>query len=148
MIYDSLTNFCKYVSVHQLFPYVLKYIDNHNLPDLAIGEHLIHDGIKAIVDEYDTKEINEGKIECHRKYIDIQIMIIGKEYIGVCRKEDFAEDAYSEEEDCQELEGEADLIKFEKNYFMIFFPEDGHMPGIKYRNAGNKVKKVVFKIPV
>jgi biofilm protein TabA len=148
MIYDSLTNFSKYISVHRLFPVVAEYINSHNLHDLSIGEHQISDGIKVIVDEYNTKEINEGTIECHRKYIDIQIMISGKEYMGICRKEDCTEDTYSDKDDCQELKGEADWIKFEQNYFMVFFPEDGHMPGIKYKNKSNKVKKVVFKIPV
>jgi YhcH/YjgK/YiaL family protein len=146
MIYDSLSNFPKYSSVHRLFPCVAEYINSHNLHDLSIGEHQISDGIKAIVDEYQTKEISESAIECHRKYIDIQVIISGKEYMGTCRKEDCVEKEYSEKDDCQELKGEAALIKFEQNYFMIFFPEDGHMPGIKYKDTNRKVKKVVFKI--
>jgi YhcH/YjgK/YiaL family protein len=148
MIYDSLVNFRKHIDVHRLFSKVAEYIDSHNLHDLSIGEHQISDGIKAIVDEYDTKEISEGAIECHRKYIDIQIMISGKEYMGICRQEDCVGNEYNEKDDCRELEGEVALIKFEQNYFMIFSPEDGHMPGIKYKDANKKVKKVVFKVPV
>lgn len=148
MIYDSISNFKRYLTVHPNFISVSEFISNYNLSELSMSEFYICNGIKVMINEYETKELEKGIIECHRKFIDIQILLSGEEYIGINRKEKAKEKKeYNEEKDYQELSGDYCLTKLETGYFVIFYPEDGHMPGIKVENK-NKVRKIVFKIPV
>lgn len=44
-------------------------------------------------------------------------------------------------------EGEGDWLRLDAQYFMILFPQDGHMPSVAIAEP-QKVRKVVVKIPV
>lgn len=148
MIHDSLGNFSRYLHVHRCFGPLLEFITSRDLEKFEPGEYHIYNGMKAIVSEYDTKDLADASIECHRKYIDMQLVLSGEEYVGVCRKENCTERTlYDPERDYQELSGEYSLLRLQRRFFMLFFPEDGHMPGIK-TDKKELVKKVVFKIPV
>ncbi|MBF0398913.1 MAG: YhcH/YjgK/YiaL family protein, partial [Desulfobacterales bacterium] len=126
-----------------------EFIKNKDLSKIDIGKHDVNDkGVFAIVSEYKTKEISETFIECHRKYIDIQIILNGNEKIGICNKQDCTSAPYNEEQDYQKLEGELSFISLKAGLFAIFFPDDGHMPQVKHKNIPENVKKVVFKVPV
>jgi biofilm protein TabA len=116
---------------------------------MAEGRHEVNGhGAFVLIKEYLTKDISETFLECHRKFIDIQILSKGLEKIGVCNKDGCKELSYDADKDLQKLEGELDFIKIDRNSFVIFFPDDGHMPELKYGNAPEKVKKIVFKVPV
>jgi YhcH/YjgK/YiaL family protein len=54
---------------------------------------------------------------------------------------------YDDEKDFLLLEGEGDFLKFDKDSFIIVFPQDAHMPGIIF-DTPNKVKKVVLKVRI
>jgi biofilm protein TabA len=149
MVFDTLTNFKNYQALHPQFPHVLKFLNSTKLEQLALGRHEIKDSACfALVSEYTTKSINEGVIECHRKYIDIQIIVQGTEAIGICPLSTCAAAAYDPEKDFQKLEGEVSFIALRTGDFAIFFPQDGHMPGVNYQDKIEKVKKVVVKVPV
>jgi YhcH/YjgK/YiaL family protein len=86
-------------------------------------------------------------IECHRRHIDIQILIRGVEEIGVCHRFDAVVSAWDEERDFETLEGDVDFITLRPGSFVIFLPQDGHMP--KIRHGGSvSVRKIVIKVPV
>ena len=105
-------------------------------------------GAIALISEYDTKPVSEGFIEFHRKFIDVQIVIRGREKIGIANKINCRELEYDEEKDLGRLEGQTDFISLDTDNFVIFFPQDGHMPQISCSDKREKVKKVVFKIPL
>ena len=86
MIYDSLANFPAYITIHPLFRTVLEFIDNENIASLEKGKVNLSGGIYAIVHEYETKDRKDTFIECHKTYIDIQIILAGMEQIGICNK--------------------------------------------------------------
>jgi YhcH/YjgK/YiaL family protein len=100
------------------------------------------------VSEYTTKSKSESMIESHQKYIDIQIIVQGIETIGICPKSACTAAPYDPEKDFQKLEGEVGFITMQPDSFAVFFPQDGHMPGVQYNNKAAKVKKVVVKVPV
>ena len=54
---------------------------------------------------------------------------------------------YDEKDDYILLLGEASRITLNKGDFVIAFPEDAHIPALKYKNS-EKVKRAVVKIPV
>ncbi|MBF0223997.1 MAG: YhcH/YjgK/YiaL family protein [Desulfobacterales bacterium] len=149
MIFDKLNNFETYICIHPYFEDVFYFIKNNDLTQMTIGMHVINgQGIYASVSEYKTKKKSEAFIECHKKYIDLQIILKGNEKIGICNKADCIEYEYNEETDLQKLEGEVDFVSLKSSFFVIFFPHDGHMPQVGYNNIEEVVKKIVFKIPV
>jgi biofilm protein TabA len=148
MIYDALSNFRNYLSIHPLFSLVLDFINSHDLAAIEIGRTTVAQGVYAVVSEYTTDCIENKFIECHKRYIDIQIIVAGIEQIGICAKNECKIiDEYDEEKDLEKLEGKIDLITLKNGSFAIFFPQDGHVPGLKIGNKENRVKKAVFKIP-
>jgi YhcH/YjgK/YiaL family protein len=149
VIYDSLTCFNKYLPIHPLFKVVLNFINNNNLSDINVGKIDIAQGVYALMVEYTTNDIKSKFIECHTRYIDIQIVVAGIEQIGICNKKECKIiGTYNEEDDYEKLEGKLDLITLKNGYFAVFYPHDGHVVGLKIRNKEGAVKKIVFKVPV
>lgn len=149
MIFDALSYLRNYLPCHPMFPKVLDFINSHNLSDIEIGKVDVGEGVYAMISEYQTDDIKNKFIECHKKCIDIQIVIDGAEQIGICDKNECKIiEEYDKEKDLEKLEGRTDLITLRKGYFVIFFPQDGHAPGLKVGNSENRVKKAVFKVPL
>lgn len=148
MVFDSIENFSNYLCLHPHFNNVYDFIKGNNMSDMAEGRYEVDShGAFALVKEYVTKDLSETFVECHRKFIDIQILLKGIERIGICNKAECKEYAYDPDKDLQKLDGELSFIKMDRNYFAIFFPHDGHMPELKYGDLQEKVKKIVFKVP-
>jgi len=149
MVIDKLSNAKQYYGLSGRIEKALKYLQNTNLKNLEIGKHEL-DGknIFVIVSEYDAKNIEQGKWEAHRNYLDIQYVVSGKEKIGyACIDEMKMIGEYNEEKDVLFLKGEGDLLLVNEGTFALFAPQDAHMPGIKANN-GQHVKKIVVKILV
>ena len=110
--------------------------------------HEINPRVKAIVSEYETKPVNENGYEAHRKFIDIQYLLKGKEKNCCLPIEKLKETkAYSEEKDAAFYEAEvpAQELILGDRCFAIYFPQDGHLPGLCVANS-EVVKKVVVKV--
>jgi len=149
MVYDSLGNFGDSLCLHPHFKSIHTFIKEKNPAKMAEGKYEVNNhGVFALISEYNTKELSECFIECHRKYIDIQILLEGRERIGICNILECKEYPYDPDKDLQKLAGEVSFIKMAPNRFAIFFPSDGHMPQIKYGDLPERVKKVVFKVPI
>jgi biofilm protein TabA len=149
MIYDSLGNFSDYLRLHPHFKSVDAFMKENNPASMAEGKYEVNDqGAFAMINEYNTKELSECFIECHRKYIDIQILFEGRERIGICDIRECEEYPYDPDKDFQKLAGEVNFIEITPKHFVIFFPRDGHMTQIKCGDFPEKVRKIVFKIPV
>ncbi|MCR4719916.1 MAG: YhcH/YjgK/YiaL family protein [Firmicutes bacterium] len=86
--------------------------------------------------------------EAHRKYIDLHYIIDGTEKFGYANINTLKPvTEYNEKDDYILLSGEASRITLNKGDFVIAFPEDAHIPALKYKNS-EKVKRAVVKIPV
>ncbi len=149
MIFDSLDNFRMYVDLNPGFSDIQTFLSKTDLAGLAIGKHPINDnGGYASVNEYNTKSIEDSFIECHRKFIDVQIIAWGEEKIGVTHKQFCVEQPYDDAKDLQKLTGKLDFMTLLPELFAVFFPHDAHEPGISSGAGAVAVKKIVFKIPV
>ena len=90
-----------------------------------------------------TKE--EAKLETHNQFIDIQIPLSGVEVMGYTPRTDLPEEAYNAEKDITFYKGLAkDYLTITPGMFAIFFPQDGHAPGV----TPDGVKKVIVKVRV
>ena len=91
---------------------------------------------------------NKKLFEAHRKYIDLHYILEGTEQFGYAKIDTLTPvTEYNEADDCILLRGEASRITLNKGDFVIAFPEDAHIPALKYKNS-EKVKRAVVKIPV
>jgi biofilm protein TabA len=148
MIYDQISNANKYFSLHPLFEKAFQYLTKNDFLNTPAGKYEIEqDSIFALVSKYNSKCIDESFAESHRKYIDIQLVILGKERMGFGLFDDFSHEQYDSEKDLQKHTGNLNFIDVEKNRFVLFFPEDIHMPGLQIEKP-TEVIKVVIKVAV
>jgi biofilm protein TabA len=157
MVIDTLKNSAQYHSLHPRFKTAFHYLLSTDFSKIENATYEL-DGKNAyaIVSEYDTKPALDGKWESHLKYFDIQFIAQGEELMGYVNK-DYMKilEEYNEENDFmlwQEKDKgtsieniNVNFIHFKENNFMIFGPEDVHMPGLVI-NEPKKVKKIVVKV--
>ena len=148
MIYDQLSNAEKYFCLHPLFEKAFQYLLKNDFSKLPTGKYQIEqDSLFALVNNYFSKSIDESFAESNKKYIDIQLVISGKERMGFGLFDDFTHEQYDSEKDLQKHTGKLNFIDVEKNRFVLFYPNDIHMPGLKIEKP-EEIKKVVIKVAI
>jgi biofilm protein TabA len=105
-------------------------------------------GMYAILQKYSPKDKADLLIESHRKFIDLQVMVEGKEYLGYAEKNTLCSMGYDENHDTERLTGTLTFFPFYQGFFVVLFPQDAHMPGVKHHGSTKVVKKIVIKIPI
>ena len=148
MILDTLSNIDRYASLHPLFPQAIAFIRSTDLNALSVGIHpIIGEQLLLIVEEAQGRSRAEAELECHRKYIDIQLVLKGIDEMGWKPLADCHRPVsdYSAERDIQFFSDAADAwISTPANAYCIFFPQDAHAPLV----STGKIRKVIFKIAV
>ncbi len=146
MILDTLDNYHLYQSINERIAKGFEFLHNTDLDAIPSGKHDIDgDTIFALVQEYQTKPLAECKLESHKKYIDIQYVIRGEEFMGVTTKNNQKILEQDEDKDYTFYEGTTSLVRVSKGMFTIFFPDDLHQPCVQTESAA-EVKKVVIKV--
>ncbi len=145
MIIDTLDNLEKYINLHPDFKTVFDYLKSHDISKMECGRHELRGNeLFFNLQEYETKPIQ--KLEAHKKYIDIQVMATGEEYMGYTNiKNTTVSETYDETKDVMFLNGSVDKLKADNKTFLIFYPNDAHMPALCI-DKPQKVKKAIFKI--
>jgi YhcH/YjgK/YiaL family protein len=150
MIADTLKNSFIYSPISEVFKTSFEFINSLN-KDTPNGEYWIAEGLKAIVMEYETMAEFQFGYEAHRKYIDIQYCLRGKERIKWTPLSDELTPSieYDSKHDRTFYtgKGENTFIDTGDGIFAIFFPEDAHAPQM-YIDKPRYIKKVVVKVPV
>ena len=86
--------------------------------------------------------------EAHRKYMDIQYIVKGKEVMGWADLADCQPATeFSEEKDIGMYSGNFNYITINEGMCYVVFPEDAHMPG-RYLDVPNDFVKIVVKLKV
>lgn len=147
MIIDKIENAHTYKNISERISKSFEYIKSTDLKTLPPGKYPIEgENIFALVSKYKTKLESEGKLETHRKYLDVQYVIEGEELMGYAPLgNQQILDPYKEENDIMFFTGDKSFTKVSEGMFAIFFPEDVHMPGISTGKISD-VKKLVIKV--
>lgn len=129
---------------------VYDFITCHDMTELAEQRYDLGDDEFVNVESYSTFKFEERKYESHRKYIDIQCVIAGRENIivePICNLK--ITDAYNEERDIAFYNNAVRGIDcyVEAGEMLLLMPQDGHMPCVSIDNTV-RVKKAVFKLKV
>lgn len=148
MIFDTLANAGRYAALHPLFPRAFEFLRTTDLPALAPGRYPVAgEEIRAIVERVAGRSRADAKLECHRRYIDIQLVLAGCDEMGWRALGDCREPlaAYQAEKDIQFFrDPPASWIATPPGAFCIFFPEDAHAPLV----SGGEIHKVILKVAV
>jgi len=148
MILDKIENIELYFPLGERIKQALVYIRETDFTKLKEGRYYLDSNkLFALVNEYKTKDISECIMEAHKKYIDLQYMYNGCEMIAYSiLTNQKPTKSYDSENDYGLYKPEDfSLIKLEQDTFVVFFPDDLHMPSIKC-NESESIKKIVVKI--
>lgn len=150
MVADSMERLRKYEGELTDIGKIVDYLSTVNLMELPVGRYPIPDTEAYFqIQKYMTKLPGEGRWEAHRKYIDVQCVLSGEEYIGWAPIESLEKDGeYDQENDLQwlkESEGNTKVI-LKANQFGVFFPTDAHMPGCAIQESVEN-RKMIIKVP-
>ncbi len=149
MIVDHIENRELYSGLNSDIKKALDYLYETDFSEVENGKYDIDgENIFALVNEYKTKDLSQGKPESHRKYIDVQFIYSGEEFIGYAPlSNQKVVKAYDERNDITFYDCDQSLLLIQKKMFAIFFPNDIHMPAIRVKNPV-VVKKIVVKVKI
>jgi len=148
MILDSLKNAAICSHWGSTFQKAIDFIASTKIEELSTGRHPIDgDDVFALVFKEHGKAKGESKLETHRHYADIQIVLAGTEQmgwkpLGSCISPTGEHDS---EKDIRFFNDEPDTwFSVNPGQLVLFFPEDGHLPMI----SDGEIHKVVIKVAV
>lgn len=148
MILSSLTDAERYTALHPLFARAIEYLRSTDLLALSPGKHSVQgEALFAIAEACAGRTRAEAKLEGHRRYIDIQLVLEGVDEMG-----------WKPLAECMKPIGDYDAVRDIRFFddapaswvatpagsFCIFFPDDAHAPLV----SDGMIRKVVMKIAV
>ena len=130
-----------------LLPGIEEAFDAVNaLTDYEAKTYPLSDGNRFFVAVGTTKAPDVA--EAHRKYLDIQYIVKGKEVVGWADLNDCSiQGEFNEEKDIGKYTGNFEYININEGICYVAFPEDAHMPG-RHLEVPNDFVKVVVKLKV
>lgn len=150
MITDTIDNIQRYAAIHPLFSQVFEYIKNTNLLTLSNGKHaILSDDVFVLIQRGIGQTKAEAKLECHRKYIDIQLVLDGIDEMGWKPLADCQQaiDSFNITNDVQFFEDSPlNWLITPPNKFCIFFPEDAHSGMVSKQYLHKAVFKIAIKL--
>lgn len=148
MIIGKLKDLKRYLGLSKEIDEAINYTVNNDLLALELGRYELNDYLVVNRQQYVGK--TDPFAESHKKYLDLQIVLKGKEKMG------YADISNPNLEVMEEYNEEIDLAKYYVNdecfylmseaSFALIFPEDVHRPGMKVDEE--IIEKVVIKIKV
>lgn len=150
MIVTDIDHLYHQVSMTDALKKGIDFLRRTDIPDMADGRVDIDgDRVFAIVQRYETIITDEPRLEYHRKYIDIQYIVSGKEVIGWAPAGRIVvTEAYDEGKDIcfgTVPAGEMTPVYLQEGQLAVLYPEDGHAPKLA-ANGPSHVFKIVVKI--
>ena len=148
MIVGKIKDLKKYLGLSKQIDQAIDYVLSTDLLSLEIGRYEVSSDVIVNRQEYYGKL--DPFAESHRDFIDLQIVLKGKEKMG------YADISNPTLKVMEEYDSKIDLAKFyvddecyylmTESSFALIFPEDVHRPGMKVDDE--LIQKVVLKIRV
>ena len=149
MIVDKIENAHLYAALNDRFTKAFEILNDKNLAEKKDGRYAV-DGndLYYIVQHYTTRPMEKDKLEAHKKYIDIQVVVGGEELLAYAPIEGLSvAQPYSEDKDIAfyRATDKISRVTLRPGLFCILFPQDGHIPCCQL-NGPSDVHKVVIKV--
>ncbi len=149
MIFGNITNLDEYNFLEEKIKECFAYAKANDLKSYEPGRHDIKDD-KLFVNivEYETTKPENRFWEAHKDYLDLHLLLDGKEQIDLNFLKNMDLGDYIKEDDYQKIEGNKNSsVVLSEGDFLICYPNDGHMTAIAV-NEPQKIKKAIFKIKI
>lgn len=150
MIIGKIQDLERYKGLSKPIDDAIDYVVNTNLFKLEVGKYVVNENVIVNRQRYIGKDFKDAAPETHKKYIDLQIVLRGREAFGYAHINNPSlkvVSPYNEEKDIEKytVKDEA-LYEMTERSFALVFPEDVHRPAIKLDE--HFIEKVVIKIRV
>jgi len=141
MIVDRIDHAADYAA---LLPHLSDAIQTiQSTPDMDGSRHFFEGGY-VMCQRGQTKPLQNASFEAHRRYIDVFILMEGREIVLWNRLDHMQETAaYDPEKDKQPLEGKGSMLELLPGMFCVLFPDDAHAPCCHVTEQNSYVKYVV-----
>ena len=144
------------------YPEVYGFVTSHDMAGLENKRYDMENGVYVAISSYTTAAFTDKEYEAHREYLDIQLVIAGRENIKVEPIEALSVSVeynpekdvifYGNQKDNQYVPGCDNVM--EAGDMLLLDLADGHMPGLHPDCVGGavsgqacEIKKAVFKVP-
>lgn len=148
MIFTTVQHIERYAGISRNLATAAAWLTQNAYQALPEGKYDIDgDKVFALVQQYQTKVPELCFPEAHRVYIDIQLVISGREIVEICSKEGLAiKVPYTFDIEFFKSAVDAQTILLKQGFALILFPEDVHRPCLSVDGSSEPVKKIVIKV--
>lgn len=150
MILDRLEHASRYEGLGPAFRKAFAWLAETRFEGLPDGRQEV-DGerVYALLSSYTTAAADSKKLEAHRRYADIQVVLEGEEVLYWAPLEGLrSEVAYQPEKDVEffaEPAASSSALHLRPGLFGLFLAQDAHKPGCHLGGA-TAVRKLVVKV--
>ena len=148
MIYDVLENSELYAATWDRLAIALEWLKGFD-PSEPDGKYpIVGDDIIASVDSYQSRKSPNTMFESHEKYVDLQFVLEGNEYIDVAVGEALiVAEAYDAKRDVAfwGYDGAYSRVVMRSGSFAVLWPGDVHRP-CQQIDKPEPIRKIVVKI--
>ena len=148
MIVGKLKDLKRYKGIHPNIDEAIDYVLNNDLKSLPKGKTVVSENVYINRDTYVAKPLEECFFENHEHYLDLQIVLEGKELFGytdISNPSLKVTTPYNTEKDVTKCSATEDTIYITlEEGFALVFNEDIHLAKAKVNDE--LVEKAVVKI--
>ncbi len=122
---------------------IIEKVRKNDLLSLPLGRYELDDGSYYLVQEYLSMDESECRLEAHRRFVDVQMVIKGEEVIKTCSLDNLEiEEEYSESKDVIFFKSPKEMKEnlLRDGEYLILYPEDAHKPGVSYKEKPTSEK--------
>lgn len=149
MIFGNIQNLAEYPFLEEQIKKCFEYAKNHDLLTYEKGSHSI-DGERLFVNivEYTTTAAENRFWEAHQNYLDVHLMLRGKEQVDLNFIQNMDVKEFVEKDDFLPMEGDKNSsVVLEDGDFLICYPSDGHRTAVA-ADEPERIKKAIFKVQI
>lgn len=151
MLFEKIDRLDVYCKLFPSFAKINEFLQSKNLETLEAGKYEIDgDRLFVYIQQYETEAADKRPWECHRKYLDLQYVISGEEYIHVAPLDCLTEcSPYDEQGDAilSTCVCPASALLLRAGDCVLLSPEEAHKPKCSVADCSS-VKKAVIKIAI
>ena len=139
-----------YLKFKDRWDMAFQFLKSTDLKNLSTRQNLDGNNVYVLVSEYNSKDKSEVRNEVHKRYVDIQYVAVGEEYMSKMPLSQVGEATtpYSEANDIEYFgTEEGPYFLANQGTFFIFFPDEVHRSQMKV-NESIPIKRIIVKILV
>lgn len=149
MIFGNMNNLDEYLFLEEQVKECFIYAKEHALVEYEKGSHEIDvERLFVNIVEYKTVKAEERFWEAHKNYLDVHLMLDGREQIDLNFIQNMELKEYVPKDDFLPMDGEKNSsVILSNGDFLICYPNDGHRTAV-VAGESQKIKKAIFKVRI